>query len=441
VGLGKLANTQRIAAKRGPWYTILYLQVLIAVVIGIVIGHFFSKTGVALKPLGDAFVSLIRMMIAPVIFCVLVQGIASMSDLKKVGTVGIKTLVYFEIVSTLALIIGIAVAVIIRPGAGLNIDASTLDPKAAAVFVGRAKEGGGLIPFLLGFIPQTYVGALAGGEVPQVLLISILTGLAIARMGELGKRALAIIELINKVVFGMVRIIVKAAPLGALGGMAFTVGSYGMASLSNLVKLMGTFYLTSLIFVVVVLGLIAYGAGFSIFRFLAYIKDELLIVLGTSSSETVLPDMMRKLERLGASKSVVGLVFPTGYVFNTDGTNIYLTLAAIFLAQATNTHLSFGQISGILLFALFASKGGSGVTGTGFVTLAAILAAVPSIPVQSLALLVGIEKFMSECRALTNVCGNGVATLVVSRWQGELNKETLRAELGNPTPTNAVLAD
>lgn len=411
-----------------------------AMVIGVVIGHFFPKTGMALKPLGDAFVSLVRMMIAPVIFCVIVQGIASMSDLKKVGTVGIKTLVYFELVSTLALIIGMVVALILRPGAGMNIDAATLDPKAAAVFVGRAKAGG-LIPLLLGFIPQTYVGALAGGEVPQVLLISILTGCAIAQAGELGQRALEIIAMVNKVAFGMVRIIVKAAPLGALGGMAFTVGSYGMTSLTNLVKLMGAFYLTSLIFVVVVLGLVAYGAGFSIFRFLAYIKDELLIVLGTSSSETVLPDMMRKLERLGASKSVVGLVFPTGYVFNTDGTNIYLTLAAIFLAQATNTHLSFGQISGILLFALFASKGGSGVTGTGFVTLAAILAAVPSIPVESLALLVGIEKFMSECRALTNVCGNGVATLVVSRWQGELNKQTLRAELANPAPGNAVRSE
>lgn len=414
--------------KRLPWYKALYVQVLVAVVIGIAIGHFFPKTGVALKPLGDAFVSLIRMMIAPVIFCVIVQGIASMSDLKKVGTVGIKTLVYFELVSTVALVIGIAVALLFRPGAGLNIDASTLDPKAAAVFVGRAKETG-LIPFLLSFIPRTFVDALAGGEVPQVLLISILTGFAVARLGELGQRALRGIELINKVVFEIVRIVVRAAPLGALGGMAFTVGSYGMASLANLVKLMGTFYLTSLIFVVVILGLIAYGAGFSIFRFLAYIKDELLIVLGTSSSETVLPDMMRKLEGLGASKSVVGLVFPTGYVFNTDGTNIYLTLAAIFLAQATNTHLTFGQISGILFFALFASKGGSGVTGTGFVTLAAILAAVPSIPVQSLALLVGIEKFMSECRALTNVCGNGVATLVVSRWQGELDRDTLKREL------------
>jgi aerobic C4-dicarboxylate transport protein len=411
------------------------VQVLIAVVIGCGIGGFFPKTGMALKPLGDAFVSLIRMMIAPVIFCVIVQGIASMSDLKKVGTLGVKTLIYFEVVSTLALIIGIAVAVVFHPGAGLNIDAATLDPKTAAVFVGRAKETG-FIPFLLNFIPKTFVGGLADGEVPQVLLISILTGLAIANMGEIGNWALGGIEVANKVVFGIVRIVVRAAPLGALGGMAFTVGSYGVASLANLLKLMGTFYLSSFLFVVIVLGIIARLAGFSIFRFLAYIKDELLIVLGTSSSETVLPDMMRKLEALGASRSTVGLVFPTGYVFNTDGTNIYLTLAALFLAQATNTHLSLGQISGILLFALVASKGGSGVTGTGFVTLAAILAAVPSIPVQSLALLVGIEKFMSECRALTNVVGNGVATLVVSRWQGELDVEKMRRVMEKP-PENS----
>jgi aerobic C4-dicarboxylate transport protein len=421
--------------KRRPWYTILYVQVLIAVLIGCGIGGFFPKTGMALKPLGDAFVSLIRMMIAPVIFCVIVQGIASMSDLKKVGTLGIKTLIYFELVSTLALIIGIVVAVVFHPGAGLNIDAAALDPKTTAAFVGRAKETG-FIPFLLGFIPRTFIGALADGEVPQVLLISILTGFAIANMGEVGKRALSAIEVANKVVFGIVRIVVRAAPLGALGGMAFTVGSYGVASLANLLKLMGTFYLSSFLFVVVVLGIIARLAGFSIFRFLAYIKDELLIVLGTSSSETVLPDMMRKLEGLGASRSTVGLVFPTGYVFNTDGTNIYLTLAALFLAQATNTHLSLGQISGILLFALVASKGGSGVTGTGFVTLAAILAAVPSIPVQSLALLVGIEKFMSECRALTNVVGNGVATLVVSRWQGELDVENMRRVMEKP-PENS----
>lgn len=419
------------ATQRKPWYAVLYVQVLVAIVVGVLIGRFFPKTGIALKPLGDGFVALIRMMIAPVIFCVVVQGIASMSDLKKVGKVGVKALIYFEVVSTLALIVGIVVAVILHPGAGLNIDPATLDPKAAAIYVGRAKETG-IIPFLLGFIPRTFVDALAGGEVPQVLLISILTGFAIARMGEFGVRALRAIEVANKVVFGIIRIVVRAAPLGALGGMAFTVASYGMASLSNLVKLIGTFYLTSLIFIVVVLGAIAYWAGFSIFRFIAYIKDELLIVLGTSSSETVLPDMMRKLEGLGASSSIVGLVFPTGYVFNTDGTNIYLTLSALFLAQATNTHLTLSQIVGILLFALIASKGGSGVTGTGFVTLAAILAAVPAIPVQALALLVGIEKFMSECRALTNVVGNGVATIVVSRWEGELDTTKMREILAHP---------
>jgi aerobic C4-dicarboxylate transport protein len=426
--------------KHKPWYSILYVQVLIAVVIGICVGHFSPKTGIALKPLGDAFVSLIRMMIAPVIFCVIVQGIASMSDLKKVGKVGVKALIYFEIASTIALVIGIAVALLFHPGAGLNIDAATLDPKAAALYAGRAKESG-LIPFLLGFIPQTYVEALAGGQVPQVLLISILTGFAIAQMGAAGQRLLGLIEMLNKVVFGIVRIVVRAAPLGALGGMAFTVGSYGVASLSNLLRLLGTFYLTSVIFVVFVLGAIAYSAGFSIFRFLGYIKDELLIVLGTSSSESVLPDMMRKLERLGAPRSIVGLVFPTGYVFNTDGTNIYLTLSALFLAQATNTHLSFGQIAGILLFALFASKGGSGVTGTGFVTLAAILAAVPSIPVQSLALLVGIEKFMSECRALTNVVGNGVATLVVSRWEGELDIAKMNHVMAHPDENSETISE
>ena len=428
-------TTAKSAAPRKPWYAVLYIQVLIAILIGILIGRFSPKTGMALKPLGDAFVSLIRMMIAPVIFCVIVQGIASMADLKKVGKVGVKALVYFEVVSTLALLIGIVVAVLLHPGAGLNINPAALDPKAAAVYVGRAKETG-LIPFLIGFIPRTFVDALAGGEVPQVLLISILTGFSISRLGEFGARALRAVEVANKVVFGIIRIIVRAAPLGALGGMAFTVGSYGMASLSNLVKLIGTFYLTSLIFIVFILGVIAWWAGFSIFRFIAYIKDELLIVLGTSSSETVLPDMMRKLEGLGASRSVVGLVFPTGYVFNTDGTNIYLTLCVLFLAQATNTQLTFGQIAGILLFALIASKGGSGVTGTGFVTLAAILAAVPAIPVQALALLVGIEKFMSECRAVTNVVGNGVATIVVSRWQGELDSARMREVMTHPGENN-----
>jgi aerobic C4-dicarboxylate transport protein len=407
------------------WYSILYVQVLIAILIGILIGHFSPKTGLALKPLGDAFVALIRMMIAPVIFCVVVQGIASMNDLKKVGRVGIKALLYFEVVSTLALIVGILVAVLLHPGAGLNINPASLDPKTAAGYASRVKETG-IIPFLLAIIPRTFVDAFSSGDVLQVLLVSILSGFAVSLLGSRGEPLTRGLAILTKVVFGVIRIIVRAAPLGALGGMAFTVASYGVASLSNLLKLIGTFYATSLIFIILILGSIAHFAGFSIFRFIAYIKDELLIVLGTSSSETVLPDMMQKLERLGAPRSIVGLVFPTGYSFNTDGTNIYLTLATLFLAQATNTHLEFGQMVGILLFAMVASKGASGVTGTGFVTLAAILASVPSIPVQSLALLVGIDKFMSECRALTNVIGNGVATIVVSRWEKELDPAKLR---------------
>jgi aerobic C4-dicarboxylate transport protein len=411
------------------------VQVLIAIVIGILIGRFSPHTGIALKPLGDVFVSLIRMMIAPVIFCVVVQGIASVGDLKKVGRVGIKALVYFEIVSTLALMTGILVAVLIHPGTGLNLNPASLDPKMIATYVGRAKDAG-VIPFLIAIVPRTFVDAFAGGDVLQVLLVSILTGFAVSRLGALGERITQGIAAVTKVVFGIIRIIVKTAPLGALGGMAFTVASYGLGSLSNLLKLIGTFYLTSFLFVAVILGTIAAMTGFSIFRFVAYIKDELLIVLGTSSSETVLPDMMQKLERLGASRSIVGLVFPTGYSFNTDGTNIYLTLAVIFLAQATNTHLAMGQMLGILLFAMIASKGASGVTGTGFVTLAAILTAVPSIPIQSLAILVGIDKFMSECRALTNVIGNGVATVVVSRWEGELDTVKLRETMLRPVDSS-----
>ena len=422
-------NSPTLPGKR--WYSILYIQVLIAILIGILIGHFSPKTGLALKPLGDAFVALIRMMIAPVIFCVVVQGIASMTDLKKVGRVGIKALLYFEVVSTLALIVGILFAVFFHPGAGLNINPASLDPKTTASYASRVKETG-IIPFLLAIIPRTFVDAFATGDVLQVLLVSILFGFAVSLLGTRGEPLTRGIAILTKVIFGAIRIIVRAAPLGALGGMAFTVASYGVASLSNLLKLIGTFYATSLIFVIIVLGAIARFAGCSIFRFIAYIKDELLIVLGTSSSETVLPDMMQKLERLGAPRSIVGLVFPTGYSFNTDGTNIYLTLATLFLAQATNTQLDFRQMLGMLLFAMIASKGASGVTGTGFVTLAAILASVPSIPIQSLALLVGIDKFMSECRALTNVIGNGVATIVVSRWEKELDPDKLREVMAPP---------
>jgi aerobic C4-dicarboxylate transport protein len=411
--------------------------VLIAIALGAAVGHFYPAAGVALKPLGDAYVALIKMMIAPVVFCIVVQGIASMSDLKKVGRVGLKTLVYFEIASTFALIIGLIVGNVVHPGRGLNIDVAALDVKAISSYVGHAKEVG-FIPWLVAIIPDTFVGAFARGEVLQVLLISILVGLSIARMGELGQRVNAGIGLLGKALFGMIRIVVKAAPIGAFGAIAFTVGRFNLASLANLAKLIGTFYLTSILFIVIVLGTVAYFTGFSIVRFLLFIKDELLIVLGTSSSETVLPDMMQKLERLGASRSVVGLVFPTGYSFNTDGTNIYMTLAVLFLAQATNIHLTLGQELRVLLFAMIASKGGSGVTGTGFVTLAATLSVVPEVPVQTLALLLGIDKFMSECRAVTNVVGNGVATLVVSRWEGELDARRMREIMAHP---NAPLAE
>ncbi|NDQ57970.1 MAG: C4-dicarboxylate transporter DctA [Acidipila sp.] len=418
-------------AQRRPWYTVLYLQVLLAIFLGIVVGHFFPKTGIALKPLGDGYVALIKMMVAPVIFCIVVQGIASMRDMRKVGRVGLKALAYFELVSTLALLLGILIAQVARPGEGLNIDPGALDSKTVASFVTRAKDVG-VVDMLQRIIPRTFVDALAGGDVLQVLLISILSGFAISMMGAAGERITQLIDTLGKAFFGMLRIIVRAAPVGAFGGMAFTVASYGLASLTNLAKLIATFYATSLIFILVILGGIAYAAGFSILRFLVYIKDEILIVLGTSSSETVLPDMMRKLERLGASRSIVGLVFPTGYSFNTDGTNIYLTLSALFLAQATNTHLTATQIFSILLFAMIASKGASGVSGTGFVTLAAILGAVPAIPIQALALLVGIDKFMSECRAVTNVVGNGVATIVVSRWEGELDVAKMREIMAHP---------
>ena len=421
-----------------PWYAILYIQVLIAIAIGILIGHFFPNTGKALKPLGDGFISLIKMMIAPVIFCTVVHGISSMGDLKKVGRVGVKTLVYFEVVSTIALVIGLIVGKVLQPGSGFNIDLSTIDPSAVASYVTRAKDEG-IVNHLLAIIPDTFIGAFAKGDLLQVLLISILSGFAIAQLGAVGERIGHAVDMAAKVFFRIIGIIVRVAPIGALGAMAFTVGSYGVASLWNLIELIITFYLTSLIFVLVVLGTIARVAGFSIIRFIAYIKDELLIVVGTSSSETVLPQLMHKMERLGASRSVVGLVVPTGYSFNLDGTNIYMTLATLFLAQATNTPLGLGQELGILVIAMITSKGASGVTGAGFVTLAATLAIVPDIPIQSLAILLGIDKFMSECRALTNLVGNGVATVVISRWEGELDTDHLHEVMARPLLASSEL--
>jgi len=421
-----------------PWYTILYVQVLIAIAIGILIGHFFPDAGKALKPLGDGFISLIKMMIAPVIFCTVVHGISSMGDLKKVGRVGVKTLLYFEAVSTIALVVGLVVGEILQPGRGFNIDPATIDPKAVATYVTRAKDEG-IVNHLLAIIPDTFVGALAKGDLLQVLLVSILSGFAIAQLGAVGERIGQAIDMAAKAFFRIIAIIVRVAPLGALGAMAFTVGSYGVASLWNLIELIITFYLTSIIFIIFVLGTIARFSGFSIIRFIGYIKDELLIVVGTSSSETVLPQLMAKMERLGASRSVVGLVVPTGYSFNLDGTNIYMTLATLFLAQATNTPLGIGQELGILIIAMITSKGASGVTGAGFVTLAATLAIVPDIPIQSLAILLGIDKFMSECRALTNLVGNGVATVVISRWEGELDKDHLHKVMAHPLLESARL--
>jgi aerobic C4-dicarboxylate transport protein len=416
---------------RRPWYSILYVQVLIAIVIGIVLGHFFPKTGVAMKPLGDGFIQLIKMMIAPVIFCTVVHGIASMSDLTKIGRVGLKTLVYFEVVSTLALAIGLIIGEVVHPGAGFNIDPASLNPDAVKSYVQSAKQES-VVAHLLAIIPNSFFGALANGDLLQVLLVSILTGFAISRLGELGKRIAGVIDAAAKVFFRIIGFVVRAAPLGAFGAMAFTIGAYGVGALVNLAALILTFYATSILFVLVVLGAVARFSGFSILRFIAYIKDELLIVLGTSSSETVLPHMIQKMERLGASRAVVGLVIPTGYSFNLDGTNIYMTLAVLFLAQATNTHLTLWQELGILAIAMLTSKGASGVTGAGFVTLAATLAIVPTIPIESLALLVGIDKFMSECRALTNLIGNGVATIVISRWEGELDVQALHETMAHP---------
>jgi aerobic C4-dicarboxylate transport protein len=414
-----------------PWYTVLYLQVLIAIAIGVAVGYYFPDFGKSLKPLGDGFIALIKMMIAPVIFCTVVHGIGSMRDLGKVGRIGIKTLFYFEAVSTVALAIGLLVGEIIQPGKGFNIDPASLDPKLVAGYVTKAKEEG-IVAHLLGIIPDSFFGALARGDLLQVLLVSILTGFAITRLGKLGEQITAVIDAMAKIFFGIIRMIVRVAPIGAFGAMAFTIGAYGLGSLVNLAALVATFYLTSILFVIVVLGTIAHFAGFSILRFIGYIKDELLIVLGTSSSETVLPHMIAKMEHLGASKSVVGLVIPTGYSFNLDGTNIYMTLATLFLAQATNTPLTIGQELGILVIAMITSKGASGVTGAGFVTLAATLAIVPDIPIQSIAIILGIDKFMSECRALTNLVGNGVATIVISRWEGELDVQALHDTMAHP---------
>ena len=416
-----------------PFYAQLYVQVLTAIALGIGLGHFYPATGEAMKPLGDGFIKLIKMIIAPIIFVTVVHGIAAMSDMKKVGRVGLKALIYFEIVTTLALAVGLIVANLVQPGAGMNIDAATIDTKDITNFVTQSKDQG-TIQFLLDIIPKTLVGAFAEGNILQVLLIALLFAFGLQALGTRGEPLLNIIEHVAQVLFKIVGYIMRLAPIGAFGAMAFTIGKYGLGSLKSLAWLMASFYLTCFLFIFGVLGLIARLYGFSILKFIRYIGDELLIVLGTSSSESVLPRMIDKMEKAGAEKSVVGLVIPTGYSFNLDGTCIYLTMAALFLAQATNTDLSIWQQLGILGVLLLTSKGAAGVTGAGFITLAATLASIGTIPVASIAIILGIDRFMSEARALTNLIGNGVATIVVAKSEGALDEAQFKRVLDAVQP-------
>jgi len=415
------------------WYAHLYVQVLAAIVAGVAIGHFAPATGEALKPLGDAFIKLVKMVIAPVIFLTIVTGIAGMRDLASVGRIAARAFAYFLFFSTLALVVGLAVANTVRPGAGLNIEPASLDPGKVADYAAKAHETT-ITGFLTGIIPETFASALSEGNVLQVLFVSILFGVALALVGERGEKVFALLEDLSMTMFKLVAIVMKAAPVGAFGAMAFTIGKYGLASLASLAQLVATFYLTSLLFVLVVLGLMARIAGFSILRLIAYLKAELLLVLGTSSSESALPALIEKLERAGCPKTVVGLVVPTGYSFNLDGTNIYMTLAALFIAQACNVDLSLGQQVALLGVAMISSKGAAGVTGAGFITLAATLSIVPSVPVAGMALILGVDRFMSECRSLTNFIGNAVAAVVVSWWEGRLDRDQFNAALAGRLP-------
>lgn len=418
--------------QKKPLYTSLSFQVLVAIAIAIVFGYVSPEKAAAMKPLGDAFIRLITMIIALVIFCTVVSGIAGMQDMKKVGRVGGKALLYFEIVSTLALVIGLAVGNLVQPGAGFNVNPSTLDPKAVAAYAGQAKAQS-VTDFLLHIIPATIVDAFAKGDILQVLLVAILFGFALSMVG---RRSLPLVDLFNALthaVFGVINILMRLAPIGAFGAMAFTVGRYGVASLGPLAKLIATFYITSILFVVVVLGAVAFFAGFNIFKFLLYIKEEILLVLAVSSSEPALPTLMQKMEKLGCSPALVGLVVPTGYTFNTDGTSIYMTLAALFVAQATNTHLTLSQQITILAVAVLTSKGASGVQGAAFIALVGTMMVVPTIPVAGMAIILGIDRFMSMFRACVNMIGNGVATVVVARWEKEIDPRSLQQHLSSPS--------
>ncbi|HEY1224633.1 MAG TPA: dicarboxylate/amino acid:cation symporter [Brevundimonas sp.] len=424
-------------------WTHLYFQVLVAIALGALIGHYWPKVGEDLKPLGDAFIRLVKMIIAPVIFLTVATGIAHLRDLGRLGKVVGKAFAYFLTFSTLALIVGLTVANVVRPGAGMHIDPATLDAGAVATYATKAHDTS-IVGFLMNIIPETVVGAFAGGEILQVLFFSILFGIALAIIGDRAAPVLTVLESVSEAMFKLVAILMKAAPIGAFGAFAFTIGKYGIESVINLAALVGTFYLTAALFVVVVLGLVARFNGFSIFRLIRYLKEELLLVLGTSSSEAALPSLIEKMERAGCDKSVVGLVVPTGYSFNLDGTNIYMTLAALFIAQACGVELSLGDQLLLLAVAMLSSKGAAGVTGAGFITLAATLAVVPTVPVAGMALILGVDRFMSECRALTNFIGNAVATIVVAKWEKGLDGAALSAALdGGPGPVAkaAVQAD
>ncbi len=420
------------APARRPLYRSLYAQVLVAVVLGVLLGAFDPQLGAAMKPLGDGFIKLIRMMIAPIIFCTVVTGIAGMEDMKKVGKTGGLALLYFEVVSSIALLIGLLLVNVLQPGAGMNANPATLDTKSIAAYAEPGKLGTAT-DFLLNIIPNTVIDAFAKGDILQVLLVAVLFGFALHRFGGRGTLVFDWIEKTSHVLFTMVGFIMRVAPIGAFGAMAFTIGKYGLGSLFSLGKLMGAFYLTCLIFIFGVLGLIARFHGFSVWKLIKYIKEELLIVLGTSSSESVLPRMMEKMENLGARRATVGLVIPTGYSFNLDGTSIYLTMAAVFIAQATNTPMTLLQEITLLAVLVLTSKGAAGVTGSGFIVLAATLSAVGHVPVAGLALILGIDRFMSEARALTNLVGNGVATLVVAKWTGDLDVAKMQARLDHPS--------
>jgi len=414
--------------RKKPFYANLWMQVLLAMALAIGFGYFSPVRAIAMKPLGDAFIKLISMIITLIIFCTVVAGIAGMQDMKKVGRVGGKALLYFEIVSTLALLMGLIVGNVVRPGSGFNVNVATLDAKAVADYAGQAKTQS-VTDFLMHIIPNTVVDAFAKGDILEVLLVALLFGFALSTMGPRCKPLVDVIDALTHAVFGMVNILMRFAPIGAFGAMAFTVGKYGIVSLGPLAKLIATFYLTSILFVLVVLGAVARIAGFGIVKFLFYIKEEILLVLAISSSEPALPTLMEKLEKLGCSKSLVGLVVPTGYAFNTDGTSIYMTMAALFVAQATNTHLTLLQQLTIFAVAILTSKGASGVQGASFIALVGTLSVIPTIPVAGMALILGIDRFMSMFRATVNMIGNGVATLVVARWEKELDGETLQRNL------------